>query len=103
LNTAFAENGKLNVAVFLEPPYVDLVANKLIGEHIDIINFSAKAIKLKPIFIQCPFVRCLAMVKSGQADMIIVIGKSAVREKDLIFLTPPHSIQHHLLRFFTLK
>ena len=99
MNTAFAGNGKLNVAVFLEPPYVDLVANKLVGEHIDIINLLAKAIKLKPIFIQCPLVRCLAMVKSRQADMMIGIGKSAVREKHLIFLNPPHSIQHHPLRF----
>ena len=31
--------------------------------------------------------------------MMIGIGKSAVREKDLIFLNPPHSIQYHPLRF----
>jgi polar amino acid transport system substrate-binding protein len=102
-NFSLAENGKLNVAVSLDPPYVDLVENKLVGEDIDIINLLAKSIKLKPVFIQCPFVRCLAMVKSGQADMLLGLSKSVDREKDLIFLNPPYSIQHHPLRFFTLK
>ncbi|MFT6691275.1 MAG: polar amino acid transport system substrate-binding protein [Colwellia sp.] len=102
-NFSLAKNGKLNVAVFIEPPYVDLVENKLVGENIDIINLLADAIGLKPVFIQCPFVRCLAMIKSGQADMLLGLSKSADREKDVIFLNPPHSIQHQPLHFFTLK
>lgn len=102
-NYAQASTSKLNVAVSLDPPYVDLVENKLVGEEIDIINFLAKSITLKPVFIHCPFVRCLAMVKSGQADMLLGLSKSLDREKDLIFLDPPHSIQHHPLLFFTLK
>jgi polar amino acid transport system substrate-binding protein len=102
-NSALATTDKLNVAVSLDPPYVDLVENKLVGEDIDIIHLLAKSIALKPVFIHCPFVRCLAMVKSGQADMLLGLSKSVDREKDLIFLNPPHSIQHHPLRFFTLK
>lgn len=102
-NAALAENGKLNVAVYLEPPFADLVANKLVGENIDIINLLAKSIGLKPDFILCPFVRCLAMLKTGQVDMLLGLSKSLDREKDLIFLNPPHSIQQQPLRFFTLK
>lgn len=98
-----AETGKLNVAVFIEPPYVDLVAKKLVGENIDIINLLTKSIGLEPAFIQCPFVRCLAMTKSGQADMLLGLSKSIDREKDLIFLNPPHFKQKKPLRFFTLK
>jgi polar amino acid transport system substrate-binding protein len=102
-NIALAETSKLNVAVFLEPPYIDLVANKLVGENIEIIHLLAESIGLEPVLIQCPFVRCLAMIKSGQVDMLLGLSKSIDREKDLIFLNPPHSIQQKPLRFFTLK
>ncbi|KGJ92281.1 substrate-binding periplasmic protein [Colwellia psychrerythraea] len=102
-NSAFATTQKLNVAVFLEPPYVDLVANKLVGENIDIINLLSSAINLKPVFIQCPPVRCLTMVRQGQADMILGLSKSSAREKYFIFLQPPYLLQHQPLRFFTLK
>lgn len=103
INFAVAATGKLAVAVYLEPPYVDIVANKLVGENIDIIHLLAKSIGLKPIYIRCPFVRCLAMIKNGQVDMIMGLSKSVAREKDLIFLNPPYLLQHQPLRFFTLK
>lgn len=102
-NSAYATSGKLNVAVFLEPPYVDIVSNQLVGENIDIIHLLAKSIGLKPVFIQCPPVRCLTMVKQGQADMILGLSKSAPREQHFIFLNPPYLLQHQPLRFFTLK
>lgn len=102
-NCASAATGKLNVAVFLEPPYVDLVANKLVGENIDIIHLLAKSIGLKPVFLRCPPVRCLTMVKQGQADMILGLSKSSPREQHFIFINPPYLLQHQPLRFFTLK
>lgn len=101
-NSALAENSKLNVAVFLEPPFVDLVANKLVGENIDISNLLAKSIGLKSVFIQCPPVRCLTMVKRGQADIILGLSKSLSRDEHFIFLNPPYLLQHQPLRFFTL-
>lgn len=100
---AFATTNELKVAVFIEPPYVDLVANQLVGENIDIIKLLAHSIGLKPVLMRCPFVRCLAMIKNGKADMILGLGKSSAREKDLIFLSTPHSVQQEPLRFFTLK
>jgi len=102
-SSLFTEANELKVAVYLEPPYVDLVNDKLVGENIEIINLLAQSIKLTPIFIRCPPVRCLAMVKQGQADMILGLSKSSAREKDYIFLTPPYLLQHQPLRFFTLK
>lgn len=103
LNSAFATTGKLKVAIFLEPPYVDLVNDILVGENIEIINLLAESINLTPLFIHCPLIRCLAMMKSGQADMILGLSKSVAREKDLIFLNPPYLVQHQPVRFFTLK
>jgi len=102
-NFSFAEANELKVAVFLEPPYVDLVDNKLVGENIEILNLLAKSINLKPIFIRCPPVRCLTMIKQGYADIMLGLSKSPSREKDLIFINPPYFIQEQPLLFFTLK
>jgi ABC-type amino acid transport substrate-binding protein len=92
----------LKIATYIEPPFVDLIDNSLVGENIDIAKLLAKSMDLEPIFIRCPFARCLAMVKHGQADMIFGLRKLPEREKDLIFLNPPSMVQHYPLRFFTL-
>jgi ABC-type amino acid transport substrate-binding protein len=102
-NASLSAEHKLRVAVFLEPPYLTLSDNKLIGEHVEIVNLLASAIKFQPVFIQCPPVRCLAMVKQGKADMMIGLSKSLAREKDMVFLNPPYHVQHQPLHFYTLK
>ncbi len=99
---ALADKEELKIATFVEPPFVDLVKGKLMGEHIDIARLLAKSVNLKPVFIRCPFVRCLTMVKRGHADMIFGIRKLPEREKNLVFLEPPYMVQHYPLRFFTL-
>jgi len=43
------------------------------------------------------------MVKRGQVDMIFGLRKFPEREKELVFLNPPHMIQHFPLRFFVLS
>jgi ABC-type amino acid transport substrate-binding protein len=94
---------KLIVAVFLEPPYLTLLDDQLVGEHVDIINLLASAIKFQPVFIECPPVRCLAMVKQGKADMMIGLSKSLAREKHMIFLKPAYHVQKQPLYFYTSK
>lgn len=97
-----AYKDELKIATFIEPPFVNLVGNQFVGENIDIARLLAKSVNLKPVFIRCPFARCLSMAKRGQADMIMGLRKLSEREKDLIFLNPPSMIQHYPLRFFTL-
>jgi polar amino acid transport system substrate-binding protein len=92
---------ELRVAMFLEPPFVDLEQDELVGENIEICKLLAKSINLTPVFLRCPFARCMTMMENGQADMIIGLRKTAEREKFLIFLTPPYRIQHYPLRFYT--
>lgn len=94
---------KLTVAVFLEPPYLTLLDDQLVGEHVDIVNLLANTIKFQPAFIECPPVRCLAMIKQGKADMMIGLSKSLAREKDMIFLKPAYHIQKQPLHFYTSK
>jgi len=98
-----ADKNELIIATYIEPPFADLVDNKLIGEHIEIAKLLALSVDLKPVFIQCPFARCLSMVKNGQADMIVGVRKIPEREKELTFLDPPYTIQRYPLRFFTLS
>ncbi len=101
--SALASAGDLKVATFLEPPFVDLVDNKLVGINIEIAKLLAMSVGLKPVFIRCPFARCLTMVKRGQADIIFGLRKLPEREKVLTFLNPPYMIQHYPLRFFVLS
>jgi ABC-type amino acid transport substrate-binding protein len=100
---ALTNKDELKVATFIDPPFADLVDNKLVGEHIEIVRLLATSVGLQPVFIRCPFARCLTMVKRGQADMIIGLRKHPEREKELIFLNPPYMIQHYPLRFFVLS
>lgn len=99
---AIAAENKIRVAVFLEPPFVDYVDNQWQGENIALIKLLANRVNLTPKFIRCPFARCLSMVKSGQADLIMGLIKSKEREEYLTFIEPPHLLQYKPLRFFTL-
>ncbi|MCW8833897.1 MAG: transporter substrate-binding domain-containing protein [Colwellia sp.] len=95
--------GEVKIATFIEPPFVDVVKGQFVGENIEIAKLLAASVGLKPIFIRCPFARCLTMVKRGHADMIFGLRKLPEREKDLLFLNPPYFNQHYPLRFFTLS
>ncbi|TPH17297.1 substrate-binding periplasmic protein [Litorilituus lipolyticus] len=97
-----ASEQQLKVAMFIEPPFVDFIADEWLGENVEIIKQVTSAAGLTTEFIHCPFARCLSMVKNGQADIMMGLLKSTEREKDLIFIEPPYLMQHKPLRFFTL-
>lgn len=99
---AIEQKRDLKVAVYIEPPFVGLDGDELVGYNIDIVKLLSKQLNLNPVFILCPFARCLVLVKQGEADMILGLKKLADREKYLIFLEPPYMVQHYPLRFFTL-
>lgn len=101
-SSASVAKDDLKVAVFLEPPFADLVQGELVGEFIDVAKLLAKSAELNISFIQCPFARCLALVKSGNADMVFGLLKLPEREQDLLFLEPPYFEQTSPLKFYTL-
>ncbi|WP_206512342.1 transporter substrate-binding domain-containing protein [Colwellia sp. Arc7-635] len=90
------------VAMYIEPPFSEIVDGKFIGENIDITNALAAKLGYKTKFVYCPLARCLSFVQSGQADMIIAVRKTAIREKFLHYLEPPIKIQKLPLKFYTL-
>ena len=94
---------ELRIATYIEEPFSYIKNNRLVGENIEIAKVLAESLNLEPIFIHCPFARCLAMVKNGHADMIFGLRRFPEREINLTFISPPYVIQYYPLRFFTLK
>jgi len=88
------------IATFIEPPMVDFVNGKYVGKNIEIIRLLANTLSKKLKFLKCPVARCLAMIKQGQADMIVAIRKTPAREKYIGYLNRPFVIQHFPLRFY---
>ena len=93
----------IRIATYLEPPMIDFVDGKYVGENIDVIRLLIKALNKTPKFLKCPFARCLAMMKYGQADIIVAIRKTTKREKYIGYLVRPFEVQHFPLRFYLRK
>ena len=93
----------LRIATYIEPPFTNVVNGEFTGKNIDVARYLAEKANYNPVFIECPFARCMAMIKQGQADMVMAIRKTKAREQILTYLTPPFFIQHVPIRFFTLS
>ncbi|MBO9491190.1 transporter substrate-binding domain-containing protein [Endozoicomonas sp. G2_1] len=93
----------VKVAVYLEPPFAEIKGDTFVGDNVELAKLFADGIGADVRFLQCPFARCMSMVKSGQADMIFGIKRTAAREKDYAFLSQAYRIQHYPLHFYTLK
>lgn len=90
----------IKVAMYIEPPFSDIVDGVFVGENIDIANALAKKIAKTAKFIYCPPARCFAFLQNGQADMMIAIRKTQYRAQFLNYLEPPIKIQHLPLQFY---
>lgn len=102
--SAYADQAQtINIATYIEPPSSDFIDGQYVGETNEVAKLLSKQLKITPHFIQCPIARCLEMVKTGQADMIVAIRKTGDREKYLSYLTPPFKIQYFPLRFYIRK
>lgn len=88
------------VAMYIEPPFSDIVDGKFVGENIDIANALAAKADKKISFVYCPPARCFALLESGQADMMIAIRKTTLRKNFLLYLEPAINIQHLPLQFY---
>jgi len=51
-------------------------------------------------FVQCPFARCLNMMKTGDVDLIMGIRKTPERSQYIEFLEKPFDTQSYPVRFF---
>lgn len=88
------------VAMHIEPPFSNIVDGVFIGENIDIANALAAKLNKKVSFVYCPPARCFALLKNGQADMMIAIRKTDTRKQFLKYLEPPIKMQKLPLQFY---
>jgi len=93
----------INLATYIEPPYVSLIDGEFIGINIDVIKLLAKKLNKKINYINCPFARCMSLAKDGDVDLVISIKKSAERMKFLTYLDKPYNTQYFPLNFFVKK
>ncbi|KXI28475.1 hypothetical protein AX660_15390 [Paraglaciecola hydrolytica] len=91
------------IATHIEPPLVDLIDGKFVGQNVDVALALAHSLNMQVSFIQCPFARCLAITQEGNADMMVSIRKTPEREEYLHFLSRPFSSNNLPVRFYQLK
>ena len=94
---------RIKVAATLQPPYIDFENGEYKGIHVDVLKMFAEQLKHDLTFIQCPFARCLSMLKSGETDLYIGLIKTKEREKFLTYIPKPFNIQYDPLKFFLNK
>lgn len=79
------------------PPKVFMENGKLRGTYVDIIKAVCKRMKIEPVFVQYPWPRAMAMVKTGKVDAIFPPLKTPDREEFLYFPTAPLSYTRNVI------
>lgn len=80
---------------------MDFVDGKYVGKNIEIVELLATSLHKQVQYIDCPFARCLEMLKKGNADLILGLRITEERQQFLAYINPPYNIQHYPLRFYT--
>lgn len=104
-NTSTNVVEKLRFALIIDAPYAYYDKgnhNQLAGYNIDFAKTLAKSLNKQADFLVCPVARCFALMKNGEADILIDINKTVERETYLSYL-PAYKHQLEPLRFFTRK
>lgn len=91
------------IANHIIPPlfYVDNGVYR--GSNVEISQLLARRMNKTVEYIECPFVRCLAMIQQGKADMMISINKIADRERYLSYLSQPYQTKITPVRLYLSK
>jgi polar amino acid transport system substrate-binding protein len=84
----------LNYAVFTAPPFMILDetdgSEALSGIDVDIVREVARRMKLNLRFVNCPWARCLRLLKDGHADLLSSAYKKPDREVFLNYFAQPY-------------
>lgn len=72
------------------PPWVIVDGEEVSGVDADLIRALLAEVDLKPAFIPCPWARCLKLMDTGQADLMLGLFRSSEREGYMRFLDPPY-------------
>lgn len=95
---ALSEEKIVKIAICDFPPFEFHENGKVIGLDADIVNQVFNRIGYKTEITNYPWKRALEMSKTGEADAIMSIRKSAEREADYIFSDPISVTQNYFFK-----
>lgn len=72
------------------PPMKIIEGNSFAGIDALILRELGKRLNLHFRFVECPWKRCLRMIRDGQADFITGLAKQTDRKKYMNFIEPPY-------------
>ncbi len=81
---------ELIVALDDSPPWTIINKKPYRGIDVDIINMLAADLSLTVNFVTCPFKLCLALMESGDVDLMPGLLKTPAREKYMVFIKPAY-------------
>lgn len=90
----------LLLATHIEPPLAYLSDSIITGSNIEVARLLAKKMNVQLRFVQCPFARCLSLLKNGQVDMMVGVKKTSEREQYLNYLSKPYTTRITPVRFY---
>ncbi|WP_448550096.1 substrate-binding periplasmic protein [Thalassotalea fusca] len=91
------------MAVYIEPPYADVSNGQYVGVNIEIVTLIAQRLNRQVNFTECPFIRCMSLMRTGTVDLIVGIKKDKERAKYVSYLDEPYNVQYFPLNFYLLK
>ena len=80
---------KLRHAVFHMPPWSMRENEQFIGAHIEIIRELATRLNTELEWVDCPIDRCQVLLEAGEADIVMGLRPTDIRERYLRYLNPP--------------
>lgn len=81
---------KLRVAMVNWPPAKIVENGRFGGTDVLMLEELANKIGIALEYVECPWRRCLVMMKAGEVDLISSIARSPERERYLRFVEPPY-------------
>ncbi len=88
--TVIAQENSPIVAVTHWPPWKIIKGDHFEGIDVSILEALGNRLNVNFQYIECPWNRCLELIRSGEADIIPGIAKQTDREEYMYFISPPY-------------
>ena len=93
----------LRVPISDAPPFLIITDKAEKGINYDIQNYIANQMAWDIKTIECPFKRCVSMLRRGEIDMMGLLYRTPEREKYLYYIDPPYHTEHITFYFLAGK
>lgn len=86
----FAGAGQALIPVDHYPPWKIADQEEISGIDIELVTVLLSEIDHTPVFESYPWIRCIKMMETGDADILTGVLKRPEREEDMHFIEPPY-------------